>query len=98
VKKKKELLRLIEDLGRQLHSVQSRVQKLESEVQEMRIQPVQPVFPIYPVQLNEPRCKVCNIRHSDMTGYVCHLSECPHAVTVTCGRGEDVVTISGNKP
>ena len=96
--KKKEILRLVEDLGRQLHAVQSRVQKLESEVQDMRIQPIQPVFPIYPVQTQEQRCKVCNIRHADMTGYVCHLSECPHSVRVTCNTSEDVVTISGNKP
>jgi hypothetical protein len=34
--KKKKILRLIEDMGHRMHAMQTRLQKLEFEVQDMR--------------------------------------------------------------
>lgn len=80
--KKKILKKMIEDLELRLHMMQVKIQKIESEIDTMKITPVQPIFPITPVRQQEAKCNVCNMRSADMTGYVCNNAACPHKVTV----------------
>lgn len=81
--KKKILKKMVEDLEIRLHVLQVKLQKIESEIETMKIMPVQPIFPILPVnQQKEIKCDVCNMRAADMTGYVCNNTSCPRGITV----------------